>query len=77
MCFLPASPPVSLSDYIAHDVFFFIIIILISGFMKSGIVYAVILRTSVRFRTMISPSTELKKSLDIFWPWLQRKRSEE
>ena len=67
MCFLPASPPVSLSDYIAHDVFFFsFIIFLISGFMKSGIVYAVILRTSVRFRTMISPSTELKKSLDIF-----------
>ena len=62
--FLPASPPVSLSNFIAFDVFFFFFSI--SGFMKSGIVYAVILRRSVRLKTMISPSTELKRSLDIF-----------
>ena len=65
-----ASRPVSLSNYI-FDVCFF------SGFMKSSIVYAVTLRTFVRFETMIWPITELKKSLDIFWLWLERKHSEE
>ena len=45
--------------------------------MKSSIVYAVILRTFVTFETMIWPSTELKKSLDIFSPRQERKRSEE
>ena len=46
--------------------------------MKSSIVYgAVTLRIFVRFETGIWPSTELKKSLDIFWPRLsERKRSE-
>ena len=46
--------------------------------MKSSIVYAAVtLRTFVRFETGIWPSTELKKSLDIFWPQLsERKRSE-
>ena len=46
--------------------------------MKSSIVYAAVtLRAVVRFETGIWPSTELKKSLDIFWPQLsERKRSE-
>ena len=64
--FLPASPPVSLSNFIAFDVFFFFSFFSISGFMKSGIVYAVILPRSVRLKTMISPTTELKRPLDIF-----------
>ena len=38
MSFRATSRPVSLSNYITFDVFF-------SGFMKSGIVYAVILHT--------------------------------
>ena len=41
------------------------------------IYHFVILRTFVRFETMIRPRTELKKSLDIFWRQLERKRSEE
>ena len=48
-----------------------------SGFMKSSIIYAVTLRTVIRFETMIWPITELKKSLDIFLLWLERKHSEE
>ena len=66
-----ASQPVSLSNYITFDVCFF------SGFMKSSIIYAVTLRTVIRFETMIWPITELKKSLDIFLLWLERKHSEE
>ena len=66
-----ASRPVSLSNYITFDVCFF------SGFMKSSIIYAVTLRTVIRFETMIWPITELKKSLDIFLLWLERKHSEE
>ena len=66
-----ASRPVSLSNYITFDVCFF------SGFMKSSIIYAVTLRTVIRFETMIWPITELKKSVDIFLLWLERKHSEE
>ena len=38
---------------------------------------AVTLSTLVRFETMIWPSREFKNSLDIFWPRIERKRSEE
>ena len=36
-------------------------------------VYAVILRTFVRLKQFIWPSKELKKSLDSFWPQLEKK----
>ena len=50
----------------------------------SRVVYATKLCTSVRFETMIWPSVRFdislhnfKKSSDIFWPHIERKRSEE
>ena len=66
MGFRAASRPVSLNNYIAFDVF----LVLFQ-------VYAVILRTFVRLRQFIWPSKELKKSLDIFWPQLEKKQRSE
>ena len=61
MGFRAASRPVSLNNYIAFDVF----LVLFQ-------VYTVILHTFVRLKQFIWPSKELKKSLDIFWPQLEK-----
>ena len=52
--------------------------------IKSSVVYAVSLRMFVRFETMIWPRIRFhislqnfKKPLDIFWPKIERERSEE
>ena len=65
MSFRAASRPVSVSNNIAFDFFFW--------FHKVEYCLCRILSTFVRFETMIWPSTELKKSLDIFWPRLKKK----
>ena len=70
MSFRAASRPVSLSNYITFDVFFFLVSWSRALFMPSFYTHF------IRFETMIWPSIELKKSLDIFWPRLKRKRYE-
>ena len=75
---LAASGLVSLK-IIVFDVF----VCFFPSFMKSSVVYAVSLCMFVRFETMIWPRIRFdinlqnfKKPLDIFWPQIERKRSE-
>ena len=64
-CILTGKP-----EKLLYSMFFF------SAFMKSSVDYAASLCTFVRFETMIWPQN-FKKPLDIFWPQIERKRSEE
>ena len=66
MGFRAACRPVSLSNYIAFDVFFF------SGFMLMPSFYAHL----YDLRQFARASKELKKSLDVLGPRLERRSSE-
>ena len=71
---------ISIGKLISKKMFLHLMFVVVVFFLVSSSwsrVYAITLRMFLRLETVIGPSTELKKYLDIFWPRLERKRFEE